>query len=139
MEFAATINGAGKDLLNLINDILDLSKVEAGQMEIHYDEMSVGGLCDGLRALFAPHAEQKGLDLRMEIAAEAPPVFRGDEQRVQQILKNLLSNALKFTAKARWRSASPSAGRAGNPLPVPAIAFCRERHRHRHSRRQAAN
>lgn len=124
VEFANTIYGAGRDLLNLINDILDISKVEAGQIQIHYAEMSVRGLCDNLRDLFAPVAEQKGLDLRMEIAAEAAPVFQGDEQRVQQILKNLMSNALKFTAEGEVaiRVTTCQVGQ-DNPLPVPAIAF----------------
>jgi CheY-like chemotaxis protein/putative methionine-R-sulfoxide reductase with GAF domain len=124
VEFANTIYSAGRDLLNLINDILDISKVEAGQMQIHYTETSVRGLCDNLRDLFAPVAEQKGLDLRMEIAAEGAPVFQGDEQRVQQILKNLMSNALKFTAEGEVtiRVTTRQVGQ-DNPLPVPAIAF----------------
>ncbi|MGE5758186.1 MAG: response regulator [Sideroxydans sp.] len=124
VEFATTIYGAGRDLLNLINDILDISRVEAGQMRIHYTEMSVRGLCSNLRDLFAPVAEQKGLGLRVEIATETAPVFQGDEQRVQQILKNLMSNALKFTAQGEVavRVTTRQVGQ-DNPLPVPAIAF----------------
>ncbi len=124
VEFANTIYGAGRDLLNLISDILDISKVEAGQMRIHYAEMSVRGLCDDLCDLFAAVAEQKGLDLRMEIATGTTPLFQGDEQRVQQILKNLMSNALKFTQAGEVviRVTSQQVG-PGNPLPVPAIAF----------------
>ncbi|MFZ3017015.1 MAG: response regulator [Gallionella sp.] len=122
VEFADTIYGAGKDLLNLINDILDLSKVEAGQIQLHYTELPMDSLCGGLSALFAPLAEQKSLGLRTEIAAEVPRVFRGDEQRIQQILKNLVSNALKFTTEGEVVMSVAIAG-PENPLSVPAIAF----------------
>jgi CheY-like chemotaxis protein len=123
VEFAATIHSAGKDLLNLINDILDLSKVEAGQMQLHYTEVPVSGLRDSLHYLFTPLAEQKKLALQMEVDGEVPARFQGDEQRIQQILKNLISNALKFTAKGmvNVRISAPAA--YDNPLPVPAIAF----------------
>lgn len=123
VEFAATINSAGMDLLNLINDILDLSKVEAGQMQFNFAALPVQDLCDSLRATFTPLAEQKGLALRVETAAEVPTLCHGDEQRVLQILKNLLANALKFTERGEvgLRIAMPAAGE--NPLPVPALAF----------------
>ena len=123
VEFAATINSAGTDLLNLINDILDLSKVEAGQMQFSFAALAVPDLCDSIRATFEPLAEQKGLAFRVEAAAGIPTLFHGDEQRVHQILKNLLSNALKFTEKGEvgLRIATPAAQE--NPLPVPALAF----------------
>jgi len=123
VEFAATINSAGMDLLNLINDILDLSKVEAGQMQFNFAALPVQDLCDSLRATFEPLAEQKGLALRVEIAADVPALCHGDEQRVLQILKNLLANALKFTERGEvgLRVAMPAAGE--NPLPAPALAF----------------
>ena len=123
VEFAATINSAGTDLLNLINDILDLSKVEAGQMQFNFAALAVPDLCDSVRATFAPLAEQKGLAFRVEADAGVPAMFHGDEQRVHQIIKNLLSNALKFTEKGEvsLRIATPSAQE--NPLPVPALAF----------------
>jgi CheY-like chemotaxis protein/signal transduction histidine kinase len=123
VEFAATINSAGMDLLNLINDILDLSKVEAGQMQFNFAALPVQDLCDSLRATFEPLAEQKGLALRVEAAADVPALCHGDEQRVLQILKNLLANALKFTERGEvcLRIAMPSAGE--NPLPAPALAF----------------
>ncbi|HXU94617.1 MAG TPA: response regulator [Gallionella sp.] len=122
VEFAATIHSAGKDLLNLINDILDLSKVEAGQMQLHYSEIPVSGLRDSLHYLFTPLAEQKKLEFRMEVDGEVPARFQGDEQRIQQILKNLISNALKFTAKGTVNVRISAAGQ-DNPLPVPALAF----------------
>ncbi|MCM2306777.1 MAG: response regulator [Sulfuritalea sp.] len=123
VEFAATINSAGTDLLNLINDILDLSKVEAGQMQFSFAALAVPDLCDSIRATFEPLAEQKGLAFRVEADAGIPALFHGDEQRVHQILKNLLSNALKFTEKGEvgLRIATPAAQE--NPLPVPALAF----------------
>ncbi len=123
VEFAATINSAGTDLLNLINDILDLSKVEAGQMQFSFAALPVADLCDSIRATFEPLAEQKGLAFRVEAAAGVPALFHGDEQRVQQILKNLLSNALKFTEQGEvsLRVATPAAQE--NPLPVPVLAF----------------
>ncbi len=123
VEFAATINSAGMDLLNLINDILDLSKVEAGQMQFNFAALPVPDLCDSLRATFQPLAEEKGLAFRVEADPGVPTLFHGDEQRVHQILKNLLSNALKFTEKGEvsLRIASPPAQE--NPLPVPALAF----------------
>ncbi|MEK7737029.1 MAG: histidine kinase dimerization/phospho-acceptor domain-containing protein, partial [Pseudomonadota bacterium] len=123
VEFAATINSAGMDLLNLINDILDLSKVEAGQMQFNFAALPVPDLCDSVRATFEPLAEQKGLAFRVEADAGVPATFHGDEQRVHQIIKNLLSNALKFTEKGEvsLRIATPS--EQENPLPAPALAF----------------
>ena len=123
VEYAATINSAGMDLLNLINDILDLSKVEAGQMQFNFAALPVRDLCDSLRATFDPLAGQKGLAFRVETAADVPALCHGDEQRVLQILKNLLANAFKFTERGEvgLRIAMPAAGE--NPLPVPALAF----------------
>jgi CheY-like chemotaxis protein len=121
--FAATMNSAGKDLLNLINDILDLSKVEAGQMRFHAVDLPVAALCDGLRAQFTPIVEQKKLGLRIEVAPDVPPVFQGDEQRIQQVLKNLLSNALKFTEHGEVALHVALASDRDNPLSGPAIAF----------------
>ncbi|MDD5247477.1 MAG: response regulator [Rhodocyclaceae bacterium] len=123
VEFAATINSAGSDLLELINDILDLSKVEAGQMQFNFAAMPVRDVCDGMRALFEPLAEQRGLDFRVAVEADAPPLLYGDEQRVHQILKNLLSNAMKFTEKGSVSVRIFAPADHENPLPVPAVAF----------------
>ena len=123
IEFAATINSAGADLLNLINDILDLSKVEAGQMQFNIAALPLGDACDAVRALFEPLAEQRGLSFAVEPDADAPPTFYGDEQRVQQILKNLLANAMKFTEKGGVSLRIFNPAGAENPLPGPAIAF----------------
>jgi CheY-like chemotaxis protein len=96
-EFANTIWGAGTDLLNLINDVLDLSKVEAGKMEILSSEVEFSEIEGYVRRSFGVVAEDKGLDFEIETAAELPEVITTDAQRLQQILKNLLSNAFKFT------------------------------------------
>ncbi|HEX8006550.1 MAG TPA: ATP-binding protein, partial [Trebonia sp.] len=84
-------------LLNLINDILDLSKVEAGKMEIHPAPISLDALLDYVDASFRPTAGQKGLTFGVEVTPDAPTLVYSDEQRLQQILRNLLSNAVKFT------------------------------------------
>ncbi|HEX8963281.1 MAG TPA: ATP-binding protein, partial [Rhodocyclaceae bacterium] len=123
VEFAATINSAGSDLLELINDILDLSKVEAGQMQFTFSAMPVRDVCDSLRALFEPLAQQRGLELNIAAEPDAPALLFGDEQRVHQILKNLLSNAMKFTEKGGVTVRVFKPADHENPLPVPAIGF----------------
>ncbi len=97
VEFAQTILSSGTDLLNLINDILDLSKVEAGKMEVNPADMPLAEVRDYVERAFRPVAEQKGLAFTVEILPDAPSPIHTDGQRLQQILKNLLSNALKFT------------------------------------------
>ena len=97
IEFANTIHNAGAELLGLINDILDLSKVEAGKMDLHVAEVSVAEELGALERSFAPVAEEKGLSFELDFAESALPVIVTDQQRLQQVLKNLLSNAFKFT------------------------------------------
>jgi hypothetical protein len=97
-EFARTIHDAGSDLLQLINDILDLSKVEAGKMEIHPAPISLSTLLEYVDATFRPTTAQKKLALRIDVSSDVPTLIYSDEQRLQQILRNLLSNAVKFTA-----------------------------------------
>jgi len=96
-EFARTIHSAGSDLLSLINDILDLSKVEAGKMDVHPAPIVLAEVCDYVESTFGPLAEQQGLDLIVDLHADVLPTVVTDEQRLQQVVKNLLSNALKFT------------------------------------------
>jgi HAMP domain-containing protein/CheY-like chemotaxis protein/signal transduction histidine kinase len=98
IEFANTIYGAGSDLLDLINDILDLSKVEAGRMDVNVGDVKLSDLRDFVERSFRPVAEDETLDFEIEIhGANVPPAIETDEQRLQQVLKNLLSNAFKFT------------------------------------------
>ncbi|MER6510283.1 HAMP domain-containing protein [Nonomuraea sp. NPDC001636] len=99
VEFARTIHSAGSALLQLINDMLDLSKVEAGRMDIHPIQVSLPKMVDLLEAAFAPLAQDKGLSFGVEVASDVPSELRADEQRLQQVLRNLLSNAVKFTPK----------------------------------------
>ena len=97
VKFAESIYGAGNDLLNLINDILDISKVEAGKLEVRPENASVRRLVEAVEGLFRPQADDKGLRFVAEVADDAPALLFSDRQRVEQILKNLLSNAFKFT------------------------------------------
>jgi HAMP domain-containing protein/signal transduction histidine kinase/CheY-like chemotaxis protein len=103
IEFARTIHSAGSDLLSLINDILDLSKVEAGKMDVHPAPVVLTEVCDYVESTFGPLAEEQGLDLIVEIEAGLPASVLTDEQRLHQVLKNLLSNALKFTETGNVR------------------------------------
>ena len=101
IKFAKTIYGAGNDLLTLINDILDISKVEAGKLELAPQVVSLNNLVDSLRMTFGPLADEKRLAFDIQVAADAPASIFTDRQRVEQILKNLLSNAIKFTDKGK--------------------------------------
>ncbi|MFC4533925.1 HAMP domain-containing protein [Sphaerisporangium dianthi] len=103
VEFARTIHGAGSALLQLINDILDLSKVEAGRMDIHPQQLSLPKLVEYVEAAFAPLAQDKGLSFAVEVEPSVPEELHTDEQRLQQVLRNLLSNAVKFTPKGEVR------------------------------------
>ncbi|MGA3683735.1 response regulator [Pseudomonas graminis] len=97
VKFAESIYSAGNDLLNLINDILDISKVEAGKLDMRPENSSVSRLVDGLRMTFEPLAAEKKLEFSVEIQSGTPVSLYTDRQRLEQILKNLLSNAIKFT------------------------------------------
>ncbi|GAA3409805.1 CHASE3 domain-containing protein [Paenibacillus hodogayensis] len=96
-QYAQVIHSAGNDLLNLINDILDLSKVEAGKIDIIAEEMSVTELPTIMKYQFERLAEQKGIEFVIRLDPDAPAIFWTDERRLHQILRNLLSNAFKFT------------------------------------------
>jgi CheY-like chemotaxis protein/signal transduction histidine kinase/CHASE3 domain sensor protein len=97
VKYAQTIQSSGNDLLNLINDILDLSKIEAGHLEIRPESLSLERLVGGLRQLFQPIAQEKKLAFETQIAPGCPESISTDPQRLEQVLKNLLSNAFKFT------------------------------------------
>ncbi|MDQ4091137.1 MAG: ATP-binding protein, partial [Actinomycetota bacterium] len=118
VEFATSIYDAGNDLLSLISDILDLSKVEAGKMDIAIAPVLVQSLCDDLEQVFRPIADQQALNFVVTVDHGAPESITTDEHRVQQILKNLLSNALKFTEKgtvALRVGRAPAGARFTNP------------------------
>jgi CheY-like chemotaxis protein/CHASE3 domain sensor protein len=97
VKFATTIYSAGNDLLTLINDILDLSKIEAGKLDVRPAGVSIARLLDDLAATFEPVAQEKKLELATRVEGDVPDGIHTDHTRLQQILKNLLSNALKFT------------------------------------------
>ncbi len=99
VRFAQTISSAGNDLLALINDILDLSKMEAGKLDIVSESFVVSKMAEELKASFAMTAQQKGLGFKVEVDPGVPQRMETDMQRLGQILKNLLSNAIKFTEK----------------------------------------
>ncbi|MBT2295922.1 response regulator [Pseudomonas fluorescens] len=99
VKFAESIYCAGNDLLNLINDILDISKVEAGKLEVRPENTGVSRLVEGLRDMFMPLASEKGLSLEVQLLPDAPATLYTDRQRLEQVLKNLLSNAVKFTER----------------------------------------
>jgi signal transduction histidine kinase/DNA-binding response OmpR family regulator/HAMP domain-containing protein len=98
-EFARTIHSAGTDLLNLINDILDLSKIESGTVAIEIGEMSLAGLKQHMERTFSQLASEKNLDFEIDFDEDLPQTIRTDEKRLQQIVLNLLSNAFKFTSE----------------------------------------
>ncbi|MGF6884534.1 signal transduction histidine kinase/HAMP domain-containing protein/DNA-binding response OmpR family regulator [Nocardia sp. GAS34] len=97
VEFAKVIQSAGKDLQQLIDDILDLSKVEAGKMDIHTEPVPLRQLLDYVQTTFRPLTTQKGLQFDVVVEPDAPAQLETDEQRLRQVLRNLLSNAVKFT------------------------------------------
>ncbi|WAC18602.1 response regulator [Luteolibacter sp. SL250] len=99
VKYAHTIESAGNDLLNLINDVLDLSKIEAGHMDISPVRVTLADVAGNMRDIFEPIAREKGVKLTVEVDAGLPATMETDPQRLEQVLKNLLSNALKFTEK----------------------------------------
>jgi CheY-like chemotaxis protein/HAMP domain-containing protein len=115
VEFARTIHGAGTDLLNLITDILDLSKIESGTVTVVAEEVSVASIIDGVARPFRHEAESRRLALDVDIDANLGPTMTTDTKRVQQVLKNLLSNAFKFTETGGVRLGVAPAVRGWSP------------------------
>ena len=99
VKFAQTIYAAGNDLLALINDILDLAKIESGQATVEVEPVNIARTLQALVDPLRPVAQEKGLELTTTVAPDTPAGFETDPQRLGQVLKNLLSNALKFTDK----------------------------------------
>jgi hypothetical protein len=97
VEYARTILGAGSDLLTLINDVLDLSKIEAGKMEVETTEVALADIREFVQRSFGPVGREKGVDLAVVLGPGVPESVETDGKRLQQVLKNLLSNAFKFT------------------------------------------
>ncbi|SFD39880.1 sensor histidine kinase [Massilia yuzhufengensis] len=99
LEMVKVMDASGRDLLHLINDILDLSKIEAGSATVEIGEVATATLGDELDKSFRYQVEAKGLAWSMDFDPGLPPVLHTDAQRVKQLLTNLLSNPLKFTSK----------------------------------------
>jgi HAMP domain-containing protein/signal transduction histidine kinase/DNA-binding response OmpR family regulator len=97
VEFARTIHGSGKELLRLINDILDLSKIESGTVTLDIGAVVLRDVCGSLERTFRPVAQSKNLSFATDLASDLPVALQTDAQRLEQVLKNLLSNACKFT------------------------------------------
>jgi signal transduction histidine kinase/DNA-binding response OmpR family regulator/HAMP domain-containing protein len=117
-EFAKTIHAAGSDLLALINDILDLSKIESGTVSLEITSVGFKDLVEHAERTFRQVAEERKLDFHVEVDPGLPPAIRTDSKRLQQVLRNLLSNAFKFTEQGgvslRIGSAEGSPLRAGS-------------------------
>ncbi|HEY7431715.1 MAG TPA: HAMP domain-containing protein [Streptosporangiaceae bacterium] len=122
VEYANVIYSSGSDLLQLINDILDLSKAEAGRMDVHPEHVTLADLADDLRSVFGPLATEKNLEFGIEIAPDVPQALFTDRHRLRQVLANLLSNSVKFTKVGRVGLAVTPAGPAA-PGEEPEIAF----------------
>ncbi len=122
VEYAKVIHSSGSDLLLLINDILDLSRVEAGKLDVHPERFALGALAEDLRTVFGPLAAEKALEFTVSTAPDVPAELVTDRQRLRQVLHNLLSNAVKFTQQGsvelRIGPAGPRGGGAED-----AIAF----------------
>jgi hypothetical protein len=128
VEFARTIHVAGQDLLALINQVLDLSRIEAGKEDVRIGAVSLRRLAATLKLVFEPLAHDKGLDLRVALDSGLPEMIETDARRLEQILKNLLGNAIKFTQQGhvtlRIGRPTPGANLPGQDLrPDSTIAF----------------
>jgi CheY-like chemotaxis protein/two-component sensor histidine kinase len=99
IEIATIMHQSGNDLLRIINDILDLSKIESGHEKAIMENVSLSDIATQIQSLYQPVAEDKGLDFIVDMAVDVPKFLRTDSQRLGQILRNLLSNAFKFTLK----------------------------------------
>jgi HAMP domain-containing protein/signal transduction histidine kinase/CheY-like chemotaxis protein len=127
VEFANTIHAAGSDLLSLINDILDLAKIESGTMTVDVHELQIGDVAENLDRNFRQVAEDKKLEFNIHVDETAPKSIFTDSKRLHQVLRNLLSNALKFTPQGSvtlevkavssgWRNDNEILNRAGTVL-----------------------
>ena len=141
VQFATTIHRSGSDLLQLINDILDLSKIEAGRMDVRPKKLPLIKVLDYVHATFRPLTLDRGLAFDVSVGEDVPREMFSDEQRLQQILRNLLSNAVKFTSAGSVElRVEPGQGERRRPDAArqrrPAL-LRGQGHRHRHPRRAA--
>jgi CheY-like chemotaxis protein len=113
-EFVEAIGKSGESLLTIINDILDISKIEAGMMRIETTFFSLRGLIHSIQAMFSGKMQEKGVDLAITIDEFIPETLSGDPTRLTQILMNIIGNAVKFTSEGAIRVAVDDRGRDGN-------------------------
>ena len=119
IEFARTIYGAGTDLLNLISDILDLSKIESGTVSVDAEDIVISNLVDIVARPFRHEAEGRKLAFTADIQPDTPQIIVTDSKRLQQVLKNLLSNAFKFTLEGEIRLRIGKASEGWTPKSSP--------------------
>jgi CheY-like chemotaxis protein len=114
VDFCKTIHGAGKDLLQLINQVLDLAKIESGKQEAAFEPVVLREVAERVERIYGPLASDKGLSLSVEVAGELPESINTDKQRIDQILNNLIGNAIKFTERGSvsLRISLPDSGAA---------------------------
>ena len=133
-EYVETLRGSGEGLLEVVNDILDLSLIEAGKLELESAFFDLRGTVEDVGELLAKRAHDKGVELVVAIDDDAPFAVRGDRARVRQVLVNLVSNAVKFTPEGEVVCRpGPSIGRRRRHG-----ALRGRGHRHRHRRGEAA-
>ncbi len=123
LKFASTINRSGTDLLSLINDILDLSKVEAGKTDFVFEKIDLEEFVTGIKLIFEPLALKKELTFKVALENDSPSFIRTDAQSLNQIVRNLLSNAIKFTEKG---VVSLNIGRPGRDVVFPVGRFAHD-------------
>jgi signal transduction histidine kinase/HPt (histidine-containing phosphotransfer) domain-containing protein len=118
LDYLRQIRSASRALLTIINDILDMSRVEAGKLALSPQDFRLRPLLESVRELFAPQAAGKGVALELAVEAEVPAVVRGDPVRLEQVLVNLVANALKFTERGRVEICVALAARATDDAPL---------------------
>ncbi|MDR6944632.1 response regulator [Mucilaginibacter pocheonensis] len=116
VKYASVIFNAGNDLLTLINDILDLSKIESGKLEMQNEDIRVSEILNDMEMLFAQVASNKSINFTTSIAKNVPQTIFTDKVRVEQVIKNLLSNAFKFTAENGSISINATLGQKENTI-----------------------
>lgn len=112
------IDVSGRNLLQIINDILDFSKIEAGKLELEFIDFDLFEMCEQIEKLYLPQARSKGLDFRFVLDHKLPPRLNGDSLRINQVITNLISNALKFTGEGAITLMARVVSREGNQCEV---------------------
>jgi signal transduction histidine kinase/CheY-like chemotaxis protein/CHASE3 domain sensor protein len=129
VEYANVIQNSGKGLLTLIDEILDLSKIESGKMELDYSDVKIETIASEMKSMFELMAKEKGVEFIIDIKKDTPSVIETDKMRLEQILRNLISNALKFTKKGSVQLIfSRSGNEIGFAVKDTGIGISKEKH-----------